>query len=196
MTDKQRRRKGDLAPNPRMWQALKEGAGLNEILYDFYERVYKDPKLAYFFDDVTQERAIEKQYNFLMEVFTGERVYFGERPRNAHHWMVISNELFDYREELMESCLRRYGLPADLIKEWRAMEEIFRKQIVKSVAKPKKLHGMEVPLEGYESLELTAGSLCDGCQEEMPIGATCHYHVRTGRSYCENCSPDILQDTA
>ena len=34
--DSKRQRKGDLAPNPEIWAALKEGVLLNEILEDFY----------------------------------------------------------------------------------------------------------------------------------------------------------------
>lgn len=186
-----RRRRGDLAPNPEMWAALEEGKKLTEILHDFYTRVYEDPRLSHFFEGTTKQRAIEKQYNFLMEIFTGERVYFGERPRNAHHWMVISEELFDYREALMESVLRAHGLPEPLVEKWRAMEEVFRKQIVKDHPVPKKIGGVEMPLDGYEELVMDVGTLCDGCQGEVKPGDRVRYHVRTGKTYCPTCGPNL-----
>ncbi len=120
------------APDPEMWDVLQQGALLSKILTDFYQQVYKDPRLAPFFKDATKQRAIEKQYNFLRQVFTGEKTYFGDRPRNAHHWMVISDELFDYREELMATCLRNHGLAECLVERWRAAEERYRQQIVKT----------------------------------------------------------------
>lgn len=172
-----------------MWAALDGGVKLREILTDFYTRVYADGRLASFFFGVTRDRAIEKQYSFLAQIFTGEPIYFGERPRNAHHWMVISDELFDYREALMEECLQRAGLPEPRIREWRALEEVFRKQIVKHRPVPKKIRGVELPLEGYEGLVLAVGSLCDGCQGPMEPGLAVSYHVRTGRTYCPACTP-------
>jgi truncated hemoglobin YjbI len=185
-----RRRRNDLAPNPRMWEALDRGRRLREVLVDFYTRVYADPRLSPFFEGVTKDRAIDKQYSFLAQIFTGEPLYFGERPRNAHHWMVISEELFDYRESLMEACLRRAGLDAERIREWRAVEEIFRKQIVKALPVPKKIRGVELPLEGYDTLLLEVSCLCDGCQGPMEAGTRASYHVRTGRAFCQSCSPD------
>ena len=68
----------------------------------------------------------------MYEILTGEPVYFGERPRNAHHWMVISDELFDYREDLLAEVERRHGMSERSIAQWRALNEAFRKQIVKS----------------------------------------------------------------
>lgn len=188
-------RRGKLAPDPEMWAALSrvadDGAGLNEILDDFYSRVYADARLAHFFEGVTKQRAIEKQHSFLRSIFTGERVYFGDRPRNAHHWMVISNELFDYREALMEDCLRRWGLAEHLIKRWREVEETFRRAIVKDKPWPKKINGVELPLEGYDTLTLEFTSLCDGCEGEMNIGDTVTYHVRTGKTWCATCAESL-----
>lgn len=188
--DSNTERKGDLAPNPEMWVALKEGELLNEILEDFYSQVFVDPQLAPFFKDSTQQRAIEKQYLFLKGIFTGEKCYFGERPRNAHHWMVISNELFDYREKLMEDTLRKHNLTGPLIEQWIAVDEIYRKQIVKSKAFGKKVGAIEIPAEGYEVDTLTVGSLCDVCGAELEPDTQITYHVRTGKVFCSNCTPE------
>lgn len=185
------RRKGDLAPNPEMWAALKDGELLNAILDDFYTQVYADPQLSPFFKDATKQRAIDKQYMFLKAIFTGVKCYFGERPRNAHHWMVISNELFDYREKLMEETLRKHQLSEDLIKQWRAVEEIYRKQIVKDEPFSKRIGGVDIPLEGYKEEILTVGSLCDVCHTELAVGSKISYHVRTGKVFCSACKEKL-----
>lgn len=185
-----KQRDSDLKPDPEMWAALDGGPKLTAILTDFYARVYEDERLAHFFEGVTRQRAIEKQYAFLCQIFSGEQLYFGERPRNAHNWMVISDELFDHREALMESCLRRHGLPDHLVTRWRAVEERFRKQIVKSQPFGKKIRGVEVPFEGYDSVELSVGAICDGCGGVVEAGTTVRYHVRTGKSFCPACNPE------
>lgn len=188
-TTKQRRRLGDLAPDPEMWAALDDGARLSVILDDFYTRVFADARLAPFFVGRTKDWVAQKQYSFLMQIFTGRDVYFGDRPRNVHHWMVISDELFDYRERLMADVLRAHGLAEHLVERWMSVEEIYRKQIVKSAPIPRKVGGRPLPLEGYETTTLGIGSLCDGCQGEMAAGSEARYHVRTGHTYCATCLP-------
>lgn len=179
---------GSIPPDPEMWQALEEGVLLTRILDYFYSRVYDDPRLAPFFHGVTKQRAVEKQYLFMRQLFTGEKVYFGDRPRNAHHWMVISNELFDYRESLMIECLRHHGLPEYLIARWRAVEEFFRSDIVKDRPWNKKMGDIELPVDGYGEVVLEVGSMCDSCGEAIDTGVTVRYHLRLGQIYCPLCS--------
>lgn len=174
-------------PDPEMWHALEEGALLSRILEDFYSHVFEDERLAPFFHGVTKQRAIEKQFLFLRQIFSGERVYFGDRPRNAHHWMVIDDELFDYREALMVETLRRHGLAEHLIERWRAMEEGFRPDIVKDKPWKRVMNGVELPVEGYEEAVLDVGSLCDSCGDEIDAGVTVRYHLRLGSIYCPAC---------
>lgn len=185
---RRRLRRGPLAPNPRMWEALERGARLRAILTDFYAEVYQDPRLAPFFHATTMEWAIDHQFAFLADIFTGERLYFGDRPRNAHHWMVISDELFDYREAVMERCLRRHGLAEDLIAAWRALEEVFRSHIVKGAPFARRRNGVVMPLDGYEHLVLEAGGACDECAGEIVRGGDSWYHVRTGKAFCAGCA--------
>ncbi len=173
---------------PEIWQALGRGALLRTILEDFYARVYADERMAPFFAHTTLAWAIDHQFAFLSEIFSGEKVYFGDRPRNAHHWMVISDELFDHREALMDQCLRDHGLAEVYIREWRAIEETFRSHIVKDRPFARKRNGAIMPLEGHERIDFVAGGQCDRCQGEVPIGATGWFHVRTGHAYCAACA--------
>jgi len=193
MEERPQRRFGDLGPNPQMWEALERGPKLRRILTEFYQELYRDPLLAPFFSNTTIEWVIDHQYAFLADIFSGEKTFFGDRPRNAHHWMVISDEIFDYREELMQRCLERHQIPPALRQAWRAVEEVFRPQIVKDKPFGKKRHGVELPLEGYERMELSVGSVCDDCQAPLDVGASGFFHVRTGRLYCGPCKPGPAQ---
>jgi ferredoxin-NADP reductase/ferredoxin/truncated hemoglobin YjbI len=176
-------------PDPELWKALRSGDLLMEVLQDFYSRVFKDEKLSSFFlGVVTIQRAIEKQYLFSRQVLTGEKIYFGDRPRNAHHWMVISEDLFDYREELMATCLREHGLPEPMVRRFREMEEFFRRDIVKSAAIPRTIGDIELPLDGFDELIMDVGTLCDSCGNEVAVGEKVIYHVRLGKIYCADCS--------
>lgn len=188
MSQPQRRRAGDLAPCPELWAALDGDRGLREILQRFYARAFEDPRLAPFFTHTNQAWVVGKQHSFLKEKFTGEKAYFGDRPRNAHHWMVISDELFDYREDMLAECMREWGLAEPMVQRWREYHEAFRKQIVKARPVALKRRGQALPLEGFDTLELSVGAICDGCGEVLEVGQQVRYHVRTGKAYGACCA--------
>jgi len=176
-----------LSRDDEMWDALDNGKKLKTILDDFYSQVYKDDKLSGFFRNSTKQRSSEKQYLFMRQIFTGEKVYFGDRPKNAHHWMVIDDELFNYRESILIKSLRDHGLAENLIQRWVSHDESFRQDIVKKTAFPKVINGIEQPLNGYETLMIDEGTICDGCQGAIERGETVRYHIRLGSTYCHAC---------
>lgn len=180
-------RRTEPPPDPEMWEALRHGELMRTILTDFYTRVFEDERLAPYFRGVTRQRLIDKVYSFMAQAFSGDKNYFGDRPRNAHHWMVISDDLFDHRESLMTECLRRHGLAEPLIARWNAYEQGFRPDIVKPSPWPRIVDGVELPVDGFGEMTLDVGVLCDGCQAEMPPGTRIRYHLRLGTTYCPEC---------
>lgn len=181
-------------PDPELWIALLNGDLLTVVLTDFYTRVYQDMRLASFFEGVTKQRLIEKQYLFTRQILTGEKIYFGDRPRNTHHWMVISNELFDYRANIMLNCLREAGLSELMVQRFMEIEEFYRHDIVKSVPFPRLIGGIERPLEGFNEITMDVGSLCDICEREVSAGEKVNYHVRLGKIYCSDCSSQRVSE--
>jgi len=154
----------------------------------------KDPRLAPFFHNVTVERAISKQFAFLSDLLSGERHYFGLQPFNAHHWMIISDELFDYREAIFDGCVQRQGVPEHLHRRWRALHEQFRREIVKSAARGILMDGVERVHHGFSLEVIEVATVCDGCFSEMVEGSRGRMHPRTGQLYCGACAarPAIL----
>lgn len=175
-------------PDPELWVALGEGELLHKVLADFYGKVYEDDRLASFFEGITRQRLIEKQFLFMRQILTGERIYFGDQPRNTHHWMVVSADLFDYRGEMMKDSLRKFDLAEDMVQRFHAIEEYYRQDVIKDAPFPKKIGDIEMPLEGFDELVLDVGTLCDVCQREVKAGEKVIYHVRMGKIYCSDCS--------
>lgn len=178
----------DPPPDMELWAALQEGKLLLQILQDFYGRVYKDDLLSPYFHGITMQRSIEKVYSFLQQIFTGQKCYFGDRPRNAHHWMVISDETFKYREALMIECHRRAGLSEEMSRRWMAMEAYYKQDIVKAEPWKRVVGGIELPLDGFGEMVLDAGSMCDGCGRVVEVGENVRYHLRIGTMYCSQCN--------
>ncbi len=175
------------APNLKMWEALGSGDLLIEILTDFYDKVYQDDILSPYFAKVSKERVRQKQYNFMYQLLTGKKVYLGDKPRNAHHWMVISDEIFDHREQLMEESIRKYKLPEVYIKEWLDLDESYRKLMVKSKPWDKIQDGIVIPVEGFEEIILDADGVCDYCHQETHAGEKARYQVHEAKIYCARC---------
>lgn len=184
-----------IEPEPELWAALGQGPGLKALLEQFYAEVFADPRLAPFFHAVTKQRAIEKQYEFLAALFSGDQKYFGLDPFNAHHWMVISDELFDYREALMERVMRRRGLAEHLVRRWSRIHELFRRELVKATPRGLILAGVEQPAEGYTEETALIATVCDGCAAEVLEGARGRMHVRTGKFFCTHCSARKVGET-
>jgi ferredoxin-NADP reductase/ferredoxin/truncated hemoglobin YjbI len=178
----------DLATDDELWAALQHGPGLTRILESFYQRVYADPRLSPFFGGVPLQRAVQKQYEFLASVFSGATEYLGMNPFNAHHWMVISDELFDYREAMFERVLREHGLASHLIDRWLALHELFRAEIVKPAGRGLVSQGVEQPLRSHSVERLDVDTLCDGCGAEIAAGQPSRYQFRIGDLHCAACA--------
>ena len=176
-------------PDPSLWVALDNGKTMRAVLESFYRKVYADPLLSPFFERVTMERVIGKQYAFLMQCITGEAVYIGERPKNLHHWMVISDSLFDHRQALMLKTQQEHGMSCELIDRWSHYEEHFRPDIVKYAAWPRRIGDQVIETERYESLVLGEATVCDYCSDEIASGTTVRYHARLGHLGCAACAP-------
>lgn len=178
----------DPPADPALWDALGEGALLRIILDDFYTRVYADTQLMSFFSGVTRQRLVDKQYSFLQQVMTGNKVYFGLRPHTTHHWMVISDALLDHREQILVSCMQAHGLDENWQLRWKNIEAHYRPDIVKSAPIPRRMNGVDLPLEGFEEMRLDVGAICDGCDAIVESGETVRYHLRRGTIYCKRCN--------
>lgn len=175
-------------PDTDLWHALGEGAGLRHILTVFYEKVYSDDRLSPFFHRVTMARAIDKQYEFLRDVFSGTKNYFGTRPFSAHHWMVISDELFDYREALFFECVEQCGIEQQHIAKWRAFHELFRAELVKHEPRGLIVDGVEQHHAPYTDEYLGSAAVCDGCGSEIASDAVSRVIRRTGQLFCAGCA--------
>jgi ferredoxin/truncated hemoglobin YjbI len=176
------------APDPELWAELQDGQTARRVLEDFYDRVYADALLSPFFERVTKDRVTDKQYSFMRQCVTGEKVYFGQRPRNAHHWMIISEALFDHRQALMLQALQACGLTPGQVKRWVRIEEHFRPDMVKSEVWPRRVGDEDILTEGFASETLTDATVCDHCGAEIAAGTTVAYHRRLGQVSCRVCA--------
>lgn len=177
-----------LPTDPALWDALGGDVRIRAVLETFYAMVYADPELSPFFERVTIDRIIGKQFAFLKENIQGAQCFLGEQPRNTHNWMVISDSLFDHRQALMHKAMCDHGISDDLIARWTRYEDQFRTEIVKYKPWPKRYGDIEVDTEQYETCRLEEATVCDYCGGEIPVNTIVRYHKRLGKLGCESCS--------
>jgi deoxyhypusine synthase len=116
-------------------------------------------------------------------------------PRNAHHWMVISDSLFDHRQHLMLNALKLHNIADELIAKWTKIEEQFRSDIVKYQSWPKRVGNILIDTEQYETTMIDEATICDYCSAEIPKYTTVRYHRRIGKVGCSTCSPNMQDNT-
>lgn len=162
----------DVRPDPAYYEAIGGDDAVKRILTRFYDRVFVDPVLAPHFEKSDKATLIGKQFGFMKRCFTGDRTaYMGQRPRNAHHWMVISDAEFDHREDLMRHSLLEEGLTDAQAQRWIAVEEVFRRQIVKDAPWPLFYRGLETFWsERPRETSIDVDTVCDGCTRELRAG--------------------------
>ncbi|MDP2417585.1 MAG: 2Fe-2S iron-sulfur cluster-binding protein [Hydrogenophaga sp.] len=179
--------------DPALWAELDNGKRVRQVLDAFYVKVFADEWLAPYFHNTTADHVAGKQYAFLYESMTGEDMYFGDNPLNAHHWMVISDALFDHRQRLMIETLEEHGLSDDQIRRWTAFEEPYRPDIVKEQASARHNQGRAgLQQEGFAEEVLAVGSMCDHCGAEIEAGTKVLYHQRLGTLSCAACRQQAL----
>ncbi|MYM65105.1 2Fe-2S iron-sulfur cluster-binding protein [Pseudomaricurvus sp. HS19] len=176
------------SPCESLWRRLQaDGDLLKEIIDDFYDAVFEDDIMAPYFQKFTKQRSKEKVYSFYKQLFSGEKCYFGDRPRNAHHWMVIPNEVYDHRLRLLLGFMRKHGLSEEMIALWLPYEEYYRTDIVKTSPRGRKVGDIYQPAGGFDYEILDEGSVCDSCEEFVDKGTRVMFHLRTGQIYCPAC---------
>ena len=102
--------------------------------------------------------------------------------------MVVSDDLFDHRNNLLRQVAREQGLSEKWLARWEAVEEAYRPDIVKDTPWPRVMDGVEMGHDGFGELVLEEGTLCSSCEQAINTGETVRYHLRTGETYCPACA--------
>ncbi|EMI17807.1 globin [Rhodopirellula maiorica SM1] len=71
--------------SPELFDRMGGAEALSAIVKDMYERIFKDPELAPFFQNVQTDRLRKMQYEFLASAFQGPVNYTGAELTAIHH---------------------------------------------------------------------------------------------------------------
>ena len=105
---------------------------LEKIAKSFYDKIYKHPWIGKYFENIPQDHIERQQVDFAQGLLKGPVAFSGRMPKDAHMHMVINDELFDLRNQILRETLEEYSVSKDLIELWINIDASFRKVIVKN----------------------------------------------------------------
>ena len=118
--------------NKLSFEELGGRAVLEKVAKKFYDLIYEHAWIGQYFKDVEQEIIESQQVDFMSAALGGPRVYLGKLPVPAHKHMLLTDELFDLRENLLIKAMDEVGVCDELRERWLKVDEAFRKKLVKN----------------------------------------------------------------
>ena len=101
----------------------------------FYDKAYAHPWLSKYFTDKPQEILESQQTDFMVQLMGGPKAYAGKTPKSAHRHMMISEELFELRSQLLSDSIKEAGIHDKLRTEWLVADATLKRALVKSSEK-------------------------------------------------------------
>jgi len=107
-------------------------ATLARVHQTLYNKIYSHPWMKLYFEQKPQHVLENQQTDFMTMLMGGPNQYAGKTPKFAHQHIVITNELFELRQQLLAESLTEENIPTTLKQEWLAADETFRRALVKN----------------------------------------------------------------
>ena len=100
----------------------------------FYDNLFVHPWLKQYFVEHPQEIFENQQTNFMAGLMGGPKIYAGLTPKMAHQNIVITDELFELRSDILSDSIKAFGIADDLREEWLNADRTLKKALVKKSA--------------------------------------------------------------
>jgi len=98
----------------------------------FYDKLFADEWLGKYMEGKIQDLLEDQQTDFMVSIMGGPNRFAGKTPKWAHSHMVITDELFSLRHQLLSESIKEAGVGDALREEWLAVDDTFRRALVKS----------------------------------------------------------------
>ncbi|MGM0558183.1 MAG: truncated hemoglobin [Myxococcota bacterium] len=120
------------------WRLSEEVGGeerLRALVYDFYERVFDDPIIGFFFAGSDIDDIVDAQVQYVRARLGSEDVeYTGKAIRKAHLDHPILTGHFDRRHQILRETLEAYDVPEHVRDAWLDLEQRLRDLVVRTGA--------------------------------------------------------------
>lgn len=125
----------DPAPQWDLAEEVGGQAALRALVYDFYERVFDDAMIGFFFAGTDLDAIVDRQVEYVRaRLPRGEVTYTGEPIRRAHQPFPILPGHFDRRHEILRQTLADHAVPDHVQQVWIDLEKKLRPLVVRTGA--------------------------------------------------------------
>lgn len=122
------------APSWQLPDAIGGEAALRVLLKDFYDRLFDDLMIGFFFLPHDKQDLIDHQYNYICAHIgrRGHQKYSGRNMRLAHHHLPILGAHFDRRHVILKQTLQDHETPQHVYDAWINLDLSLRSFIVRT----------------------------------------------------------------
>jgi hemoglobin len=119
----------------RMTQSLFQLAGgeepLRAVIEDFYDHVFDDVMIGFFFLGSEKSELVRLELEFVMRFLGADQKYTGRSIKLAHSGHHIMGGQFNRRTQLLRQAMERQGLHEDVRRAWIEHTESLREQVTR-----------------------------------------------------------------
>lgn len=104
-----------------LYSLLEEQNGpqsLEKIVTDFYDQVFSDVMIGFFFFGKNKKHLIQKEIELISELLGGPENYQGVELEKAHRHLKIFKGHFDRRVQILKETLEKYSVPKEVKEVW------------------------------------------------------------------------------
>lgn len=105
---------------------------LRKVHKIFYDKMFAHPWLKQFFVDHPQEIFENQQTTFMAGLMGGPKIYAGKTPKMAHQNILITDEMFEMRSEILSQSIKEAGISDAVRMEWLDADRALKRALVKS----------------------------------------------------------------
>ncbi len=105
---------------------------LEKVHKIFYDKIYAHPWIGRYFEGIQQDVIEVQQSDFMSQIMGGPSNFCGKLPVPAHRHMMISEELFDVRTQLLVDSMTEAQVSPENQMLWLKLDQAFKKGIVKN----------------------------------------------------------------
>jgi len=107
-------------------------SGLRPVIERFYDKIYADPWIGQFFQDVDKSRQARRLEDFLSSGAPGEAAFDGPLPSLAHAHMFITQAMLRRRTELLRAAIIELGHPREVVRLWLRADALWHSAVRKT----------------------------------------------------------------
>lgn len=111
---------------------IQKQINLEKIISEFYDKVFSDIFIGYFFTGKDKQDLIEKQISFSTNLLGGKAPYKGMPLKTAHNKHFIRRAHFNRRQLLLRETLEENQISSELIEYWLKKEQSLAGLVLKN----------------------------------------------------------------